>query len=333
MYPDPIRGPSLLVPGFIVLIEDDYAPGSRSAEWGINDVRCDRAYTNRLKVETSSRFIGPMQVIGLSGVILGDTYKFPLYSAYPTETDNGSFATRIRAENVTTQASGNLVQWAVTIEYTPVNIPYLYGTAYLGSGIIDPTQRMAQIFWDEAKYEQHKVEDEDSPPKPYRNTVGDPLIDTPAHEESRPVLKFIRNEPTYDDLYASSWKDTTNEDEFLGYAPNTVKCRGIKGERFYDADWGFYWQVTYEFEFRVDDDGKGFTQRILNAGYRYLKGGAGQPVNILDANNQPTHDARALKQSGDLLGATDDPYYNEFVEFPPMTFADLNIPEDIFYLN
>jgi len=329
MYPSPINGPNLLASAFLALCSDDIAAGSRSGEFGVDEVRCNRTYTNRIKVEVSPKSCGPLQVINACGVHLGDTYRYPLFAASATENDTGAFAQRIRAENVSEPGPGSIVQWAVTVDYGPFDVAYWLGTSHISSGIVDPTYRQPEVYWDTAKFEMAKPNDEGTPQKPYVNTVNDPLLDPPMLEQSRPVLKFVRNEPYYDAAYASTFQDTTNNAAFLGFAANTVKCRMIKGERFFDADWGHYFTVTYEFEFNIDPDTFGFGLRVLNTGYRYKKGGTGAVINIVDGNGQPTNDAKPLKSNGDLALVPSDFYFLQFTQFPQVDFSLLNIPPDV----
>jgi hypothetical protein len=309
--------------------EDDYGPGSHSGEWSVDETRCNRTYTNVIKIEVG-QFDGVLNVINQCGVRIGDTYRFPLYSAAATEQDTGSFAQSIRAEVASEQGAGGITQWKVTVEYGPFDVYHFLGTGYIAQGIVDPTARHVEVYWDSAKYRISRVEDFSDPPLPYRNTAGDPLMDTPEFEETRPVLKIVRNETRYNEVLANYYRDTVNSDVFLGCPPKTVKCRDIKGELHYDPDVGNFYQVTYEFEFRVDEEGHGFTQRILNAGLRYKKNGTGEPVNAVDSDGQQVNDPVLLKEDGDKLPSTDDPYYLEFTEFPEVEFIDLNIPDDIF---
>jgi hypothetical protein len=177
-----------------------------------------------------------------------------------------------------------------------------------------------------------KVEDYSKPdPKPFLNTIGDPLLDPPETEETRPVLTLTRNETNYNEAYAGSFKDTVNADVFLGYPRNTVKCKSIKGERIYTADWGYYWRVVYQFEFRDDDDDNGYTELVINAGYRQLSGGTGLPVQITIAGKDIT-DAVGLQKDGQYTPGA-DPYFIDFKLFPEVDFDQLNIPQDIFDAN
>lgn len=323
---EPVKGPTTgYVP--IVLIDDDYAAGSRSASWAIDETRCNRTYTNRVKVEVANPAVGPLSIIGAVGIYLGDTYRCPLYNG-PYETDTGSFVQSIKAD----QDSEDNRQWIVTIDYAPFDVVGMLGNSYLNQGIIDPLDRAFEVYWGEPqKYQVYKPQDEGTPPLTFKNTAGDGLLDPPAIEETRPVLCFARNESTYDDSYASTFKDTVNKDEFLGYPPNTVKCKDIKGERLYDADFGWYFKVTYMFEFRDDPDNNGFTAKIASMGYRELKGGSGPPVNVVDGSGNQVTDAVPLQEDGHYAPNT-DPYFMSFTLYPQVMFVDLNIPDDILFV-
>lgn len=305
-------------------VSDDF--GGRSGSWAVDDTRCNRLYTNRLKVEVSSQNVGPIQVIKGIGVQIGDTYRFPLFSFSATEIDEGSFVTGIDVEWEAGGPTG--AQWSVTIRYEPFDTVYLNGSQYLSDGIIDPTYRQPEVVWGEAKYKRSKPEDVSDPdPKPFLNSAGDPLLDPPEIEETRPVLKFTRWERFYNDAYASSFKDTVNLNPFLGYPPNTVKCKNIGGEAIFDTDWGWYFKVVYEFEFRVDPDEEGYTERIISMGYRQNVGGSAPPKQI-QIDGKDITDAVLLKEDGSY-DPNAEPYYLEFTLFPSVDFDELDIPEDI----
>lgn len=330
MFPQPQFGPSVVSPSSILSINDDTGPDSCSGEWATDQVRINRTYTNRLKVEAANRYVGPAAIIAATGVKIGDTYKFPLFSAAATETDTGSFVQSIKPSRSSEHSSNGQVQWTVTIDYGPWDTVFFQGSGYLSTGQIDPTARILEVYWDSAKYEVSRPYDFSEPkPKPYVNTVNEALIDPPKFEETRPVLKIVRRESFYNEAYVISFQDTVNQDVFLGCPPNTVKCRDIKGEREYDPDWGLYWVVTYEFEFRVDAKGDGFKQLIINMGYRYKDNLSGKIINATDEQGQQATDPVLIDEDGFKVSAGNDPYNLEFVEFPPSDFSQLNIPQDI----
>lgn len=335
----PINQPNVLGPAAIKKIYEDYEPGARSGSWAVDEVRCNRTYSSRIKVVTDSPFFGPAQLLlALSAYVkLGQVYQFPVFASVPSENDTGSFLQSMRAE----LTSEDGLQWAVTLDYGPFDVNHQLGSSYLNMGIIDPLERYPEVICNDAKYERYKPYDETPPdpedetaggPLPYVNTVGDPLLDPPKTEETRPTIRFIRNESTYNDAYASQYKDATNSDEFLGYPPNTAKTSSIGNERIYDPDWGNYFRMTYDFEVRDDDDGKGYTLEVLNAGYRQLVNGAGSPVNVVDASGNTVTDAVPLQQNGAYV-PTAAPVYLAFQEFASIAFEGLNIPDDILTAN
>jgi hypothetical protein len=325
MYSQPIRFPQVFGAFAVDVIGEHPAPGSRRASWSADETRINRTYTNQVLVSCTQR-AGPLAIISAIGVKIGDTYRFPLFSGTATESDTGSFVQSIEPESDSEDGR----QWRVTIEYGPFDVPTMLGTSYLAQGLVDPTEKPWQVFWDNAKYSISKTEDFSDPPKPFVNTANDALLDPPEIEETRPVLKLVHVEPNYNEAVANSFRDTVNQDVFLGCPPNTVKCRDIKGERVWDSDWGWAWTLTYEFEFRVDEAGDGFKLKILNAGYRYKKGGTGAPINADDGQGKSTNDFVLLQKNGDKLPDGAAPYLLEFVEFPPSDFSLLGIPEDLF---
>jgi hypothetical protein len=328
----PVKYPSILTPIGIQAL-DDYEAGDQSGTWGVDEVRCNRTYSNKLKVFVTSPVsgpcIGPAQILMNLPCRIGDPYQFPLLSASPTENDTGSFLQSIKVEKVSEDGR----QWSAVLEYGPFDVQHQLGVSDISQGIINPLDRYPEVYWARAKYEHYKPYDEtpasDGGPLPYVNTVGDPLLNPPPTEETRPTLKFIRNESTYNDSYAGQYKDTVNSDEFLGYPPNTAKCSDIGGERNYDADWGYYFRVTYELEFRDDDDGKGYTKEIANMGYKQLVNGTGSPQTIIDPSTGAAFtDACPLQENGAYV-AGQPVYYIPFQEFPAIPFEDLNIPPDV----
>lgn len=323
------------------LVYDDFEPATEG-EWGVDEVRCNRSYSIQLKLFTNSQYAGvvqAVQAVQAAGAQIGSTYQFPQFTpgVPATEKDTGSFLQSIRARRSTEHDQAGNVIWTANLTYAPFDVAHQLGTSMIQYGLIDPLERYPEVIANDAKYERYKPYDEtpadpeDSSaggPLPFVNTVGDPLLDPPKTEETRPTIRFIRNESTYNDDYASQFKDSVNSDEFLGYPPNTAKCSSIGNERIYDPDWGNYFRVTYDFEMRDDDDGKGYTLEVLNAGYRQLVNGAGSPVNVVDGDGNTVTDAVPLQENGAYTPAA-EPFYLQFMEFPQVAFEGLNIPDDI----
>src|SRR5262249_3851627 len=111
-------------------------------------------------------------------------------------------------------------------------------------------------------------------------------------------------------------------DLFLGFSDNTMKCREIGGKRVYDADWGVYFQVNYEFEFKEDN----WKTPALNQGMNQLVSGVKQPIVIGNANVSAP---QCLAADGTWSSSV-TPNYLLFQPYRQIDFGPLNIPWQIF---
>ncbi len=314
-----IRQARVLTPVGTVTRVENHGPDKLKGGWSIQG---GRTYTNQLKIETSSRYVGPIQIIQSLALKFGDHYAWPLSEyngrialpAIAIEEDTGSFIQNIQLE----PDGDDGRQWIMTLEYGPYDYQHEKGDDQ--GGTADPLTQKPEVSWGTAKFEESRPEDSDG--QPYLNTVGDPLEDPPAHEESRPVLTITRNEPQYNEVWVNQFVDHVNSDPFLGWAMDTVKCKDIVGKRVWDKDWGYHWEVSYEFEFRPE----GWTSKLLNAGYRELDG-SGDPQMVL-VSGAPVSSPVALTEAGHY-DPDASPFFLEFREFEHADFDFLNIPEDI----
>ena len=335
----PINQPNILQQA-VWEIYDDIEPAVEG-EWGVDDIRCNRSYSIQLKLFTTDKYAGAVQAIAaISNIVtIGQPYQFPVFSPGENlrENDTGSFLQSIRVRRTSEPDTEGNIQWSATLSYAPFDVNHQLGSSRLNMGLIDPLDRYPEVICNDAKYERYKPYDETPPdpedesaggPLPFVNTVGQPLLDPPKTEETRPTIRFIRNESIYNDDYAAQFKDSVNSDVFLGYPPNSVKTSSIANERIYDPDWGNYFRITYDFEMRDDDDGKGYTLEVLNAGYQQLVNGSGVPVNVVDGDGNTVTDAVPLQKNGAYVPGA-DPVYLQFQEFAAIAFEGLNIPQDI----
>ena len=182
MYLTPQNGPSVTGSGFVIQVAEDYKPGRSSVSWSVDEKRINRTYTTRLKVITSSPTVGPLGILFGLNFKLGDSYRWPIYVADPTETDTGSFIQSVKAELTPDAEDGR--QWFVDVEYGPFDVVNLLGNSEINFGIINPLNAPWLVYWGEpAKYERYKTEDEAEPPNPFLNTAGCPLLNPPKIEE------------------------------------------------------------------------------------------------------------------------------------------------------
>lgn len=363
-----LRFPSVPNPvGAITKIVNAKEVGAQGMTWAYENqggfVRGTRSYTNTLRVITNSPFVGPIQVqqalIGI-GAVQGSFYRFPLPEfngdgvapTAPTEQDTGSFLHSIEIR----QEAEDAKQWLATFSYGPFDINHEIGSSEATNGSNNPLEKAPEATWTGTIQETSYPNDING--VPFLNTVGDPIENPPKREESRQTLTFIRNEATYNENYAQSFRQTVNLNTFLEFPPGCAKCKMITGKRIYTADFGYYWEVVYEFEFRVikqtipatfdpitgqsNNDGStqifGFQDRVLNAGFRQIVNGNATQITV---SGSPVSSAVALSSEGVPLniGVTDnpdnapEPFFLTFNQYFSSDFDQLNIPPNVLTTN
>lgn len=317
----------------------DLKQGSKG-RWSVQG---GREYTVKVMALTSGAHIGPQQVLTSTGVRFGDFYRWPI-CGLATEWDYGSFVNTIDLEPDAKDSK----QWVITLEYKPFDVNHEGGSNDNVSydGKVNPFTIPPQVTWGSNKVERNWPYDyttSGSPsytpqPKPYVNAAGDPLEDPPKTEDSNPVVTIVRYEKFYDPNIVSLYKNHTNlgvwlnagtlpglSDVFVGYPDNTMKCGEISAKRVYDPDWGVYWEVTYEFEYRPQT----WTAKVLNAGLRSLQ--SGKLKQIVAADGSAVSSAVCLATDG-TYDPTSPPTPNflSFQPYPQVDFTGLNIPYTIF---
>ncbi len=343
-----LRYPSLgTTVGSISKVTNAKESGAQAMTWAYQNqggvVSNSRTYTNTLRVITSSAFVGPIQIqqflLGI-GVVQGAYYVYNGEGGLPavaTEYDTGSFL-----HSMTFAQDGeDAKQWKVTFEYGPYDGNHESGSASQNIGVINPLDAVPDIKWTPAVFEEFYPKDING--LPFLNTAGDPIEDPPKRMVSRQTFSFSRNEATYNDSYAQLFRQTVNSSPFLSFEANQVKCSSIDAERHFDADWGYFWRVNYQFEMRVVKftnrlDGTfvtyGWEDLILNAGFHKLISSTLTPILI---NGQPTPVPVPLTQDGLPLNTTwstnnnsnPDPIYLVFMQYAQSDFSQLNIPGTI----
>jgi hypothetical protein len=339
--------------GEIVSITNAKMPGGQGMRWSFEQLGGwwigARLYTLTLRVITNSPFVGPIQIIqALQGiaVVQGNYYQFPLpeYPRNPNlpgiiENDQGSLLQTIDLK----QESEDAKQWLATLEYGPFDVNHELGNSQITNGSINPTDAAPTVRWSSAKYEISYPQDING--NDFVNTVGDPLENPPKREESRQRLSYTANYAQYNETWAQSFRDSINSDVFLGFQPHQVKCADIQGDRIYTADYGYYWRVAFEFEFRVqvftDSNGNtqtyGFEDLVLNAGMRQLN--TNSTLSQIIINGVPVTSPVPLTQDGSPLNSTwaqannPSPVYLVFLQYATSTFANLNIEQSILTAN
>lgn len=272
-----------------------------------------RAYSRTWRVITDSPYDGAMAVRNAIPVGIGAAYVVrDAGGSTILEQDLQSFALEVAAAVEGTADDG--CSWLVTVQYGPYDA---------NTFPANPIDHPLKISWGFAKYE--KVVDETIPDpvttktKAIVNSAGDYFDPPPTMDDSRPVLRIVRNEQTYSPTLALSWKDTINTDVWNGFAARTVKCGEIPAELRWNQECGYYYEVTYEFEINPS----GWKKEVLDQGLRKLVSGAQQA--ITDSKGQPVTSPVLLDGSGAPLASGADPVFLQFSIYNEAAFSGLNL--------
>jgi hypothetical protein len=326
----------------VTKVQDALVGGERSGGW---NAQAGRTYTNTVYVETDDPTTGPREVLLNLGIKIGDTYRFPMYSA-ATETDSAAYIQSAAARMAAEDGRG----WIVTIEYGPFNAGEQGGADQ--DGTQDPTKIPPKVHTGVVKYDEAVLHDTQTG-KSVLNTAGLPFDPPLVRPVSNSVWTITRNEATWDGTL-TQYCDSVNSEPFLGLAPNTVKLNNVSAERQYQADFGYYWEVTYEFEVRpiiyaVDANGdpinedtglpppddvggpliiqNGWTDKVLNAGL-LQKNTAGDATEHIIISGSPVSQPVQLNNDG-RYDPEGEPVYLDVNRFPAISFQVLGIPEDL----
>jgi hypothetical protein len=304
--------------------------GGRALSWS---GQAGRSYTQQVRVITDDPAFGPRMVAKALGFRVGASYAHPLTTP-ATEWDYTCYLQGFDCK----EEGDDGKQWLFTLNYGPFNWVEQGGatTETASEGKTDPFAVPPKVSFDSNKYERYVVKDARG--KPVVNTVGDPFENGIKRDDSRATMKIVRHERTFNSQYVQTFKDTCNQDLFLGvYQPNTVKCTDVTAEREYQADWGYCWVVTYSFEIReLDTDPEnnvlypGWLEMVENKGMREwdTDGPSGSVKTVRLNDGSPVTKDVMLNEDG-FYDPTNPPFYRVFQIYPLQDFEKFGFPPDL----
>jgi hypothetical protein len=159
------------------------------------------------------------------------------------------------------------------------------------------------------------------------NSAGDPFDPPPMGQRPLPKLVIVRNEASSPLSSKQRFERTLNTDTFQGYAGGCSHMLQITGQKVHPTyttgsfDY-FYWKVRYEILF----DDLGFSQKVIDAGFRYKDGG-GVLQQCRDLYNQPYSKPTALDGLGGVLPGPPFTYvWAKVNTIRAVSWADLALP-------
>lgn len=228
----------------------------------------EREWVRRFRVRTTSKMVGPIEVMFAPGIPrLYDSY----FSFGSTEVDVLALCRSITP----TQDEDDWQVWIVECEYSTAS--RASGQPPAGGG--DPSQGGANPA-DNPEVEQPVVEygshirqvafSEDIDGEAVFNSAGQPFDPVPTIEDGWDTLTVERNELEYDRSDMADYAFKVNLGFFLGEAPGTVLCRPITARQAYKGGLKF-WRVRYEFHFANEQMEFDWKLRLLDQGLCVLK--------------------------------------------------------------
>jgi hypothetical protein len=127
-------------------------------------------------------------------------------------------------------------------------------------------------------------------PKLIVNTAGDPL-EGAERECAEWRISISGNRQAFPYSMAMAYINTVNSDSWSGFAPGTLKCQSISGQREVEQVNNAevpYWTVSVELAYRAE----GWALKLWDVGYNEIKSNSRQK--ILDKRYEPVSEPVAL---------------------------------------
>lgn len=289
----------------MAVVFSDESPKEIGGRTGTQHADWKRTYTRQWRVITDDPFDGPR--VAREGIPVGLGMH---YEVSATERDTGAFANEITAAEES--SADDFRSWIVTVQYGPYQ-PLLDPQNPLDK---DPT-----FTWSGTP--DQRIADRDVDNEPIVNTANDPYDPPVMMDISRPVLELTRNEASYDESYASAYRDKVNSSTFWGADPGTVKVASIVARYVKHPDLGHYYEVTYTFHFRPETWHvfvleQGFNSIVYDPG---IIGDTGKKVKIKDDKGSEVSAPWPLDDIGQRMAAGDTPIFTEWIIYGELDFS------------
>jgi hypothetical protein len=261
-----------------------------------------RRYVRAFRVLTNAITDGPQTVKAAIGIKYGDPYQG--LGLVESESDQFAYVTSIDA----VQEDGDSIGWIVTVTYD------WFSSIYAGGGPdANPLLFPIDVTW--SYRNQEIVAQYDNNGNAILNTAGDPFDPPVVIDDPRPMLTIVRNEATFNVPLNNQYRTAVNSDPFATYNAQMARVIQISGKPLFHQVIGWYWQVTYEFEFNPP---LGYRPKL-----RYLSAFTGKQVPIL-VNGIPVSFPLLLNKQGQIQKPGDTPYYVQPQIYPELPFSVFN---------
>ncbi len=275
----------------IVTFQPMMNAGSRGASLNVGQ---GKAYTQRFLVITNSKSDGPASIISQMGYFYGQKYIIG-YPGGGTDADFNSYLTGIDVD----QVGEDGLQWEVTFNYS------WYDANTIGGGPQqNPLLMPIEVSWNWRDYELVIAQDING--DAVLNTAGDPYDPPVLINDPRLGMTVVRNEASISIGLIQQYRNAINSDPWAGFDPFFAHCLSITPKNTFHQLVGWYYQVTYEFEFitprqaagaPAGGESSGFRFLIFNQGQRAISSVTGKLYHVT-VRGIPVSEPVALDQNG-----------------------------------
>ncbi len=272
--------------------------GARSANLNVGT---GKAYSQKFRIITDNQNDGQATIIAQLGYYYGQKYIVG-YPGGGVDSDLFAYLTAIHLDSVGEDG----IEWEATFEYS------WYDATTVGGGKEqNPLDMPIEVNWGWRDYEM--VIDVDVDGVPVLNTAFDPYDPPVLINDPRRTMTVVRNEATISMGLIDQYKNAINTDAWAGVNPFFAHCLGITPKNTFHQLVGWYYQVTYEFEFisprQAANQSKGgelqgFRKLILNQGLRAISATTGKKYHVV-YRNVPVSQPVLLDQSGEVIPDAD----------------------------
>ncbi len=240
--------------------------GARSAHL---DVGTGKAYSQKFRIITNTQYDGQATIIAQLGYYYGQKYIVG-YQNGGVDSDLFAYLTSIHLDSVGEDG----IEWEATFEYS------WYDATTVGGGKEqNPLDMPIEVNWGWRDYEM--VIEIDIDGNPVLNTAQDPYDPPVLIPDPRRTMTVVRNEATISFGLIDQYHNAINTDQWAGAQPFFAHCLGITPKNTFHQLVGWYYQVTYEFEFisarqalaqqqAPGGEATGFRKQLINQGLRAI---------------------------------------------------------------
>jgi len=302
----------MAIVSYTAIMED----GARSARI---DAGTGHGYTVKFRCMTNTQNDGPAAIVAQLG--LDNIYGQQYINGTDNFSDDYSYLTGVSVD----QVGNDGLEWIVTLNYS------WYAAQTIGGGASqNPLLMPIDVSWGWRDYELPVLVDIDG--NAALNKAFDPFDPPLLINDPRLTMMVVRNEAQISIPLIQQYRNAINSDAWAGWPPYFAHVLGITPKNVFHQAIGWYYQVTYEFEFITARQAQnsttpggeptGFRFQILNQGLR-----------ALDTNNKkyhvtyrgvPVSQPVLLDDNGRELQLQATPTFIEVHAYPELPFATFN---------